>query len=82
MATALTIIISNGLGIIMSDAATSSVELPSIPADPQPILASEENVATWPATPGFRAFWDGVNGGATGYIAGTSCPSKKHPNMR
>ena len=36
---------------------TSSVELPSEPAEPEPILASETNVAAWPTTPGFRAFW-------------------------
>jgi hypothetical protein len=35
----------------------SSVELPSMPAEAQPVLGSEDNAAAWPSTPGFRAFW-------------------------
>ena len=34
-----------------------TVALPSDPAPPRPILATDQAVAQWPTTPGFRGFW-------------------------
>ena len=35
----------------------TEIELPSEPERPNPVLADEDVHATWPKSPGFRAFW-------------------------